>query len=265
MNPYFDVETPIVIQNIEELMSLNVAKTYYRSGDETVVTDILNYFQFPHLTSGMFRGQLRDWPLMPKSFRDLDVKDDKDAPSDSIKSYKYLSATSEFTEFCERAEIHNPEFPSDVSGRMSIAQHFGINTPLLDWSQGVFPATFFAIREVYSDPKFENDLKVFIYHITDERYLNAGIPEGDELPLFSQSAYIKPHHIDRRIERQRSVFSFHPHPILAPSKIPVKVYILEWDIIANLLKMMKGFGFTEDYFPPDYAGIANAVKSEVSL
>ena len=61
------------------------------------------------------------------------------------------------------------------------------------------------------------------------------------------------------------MFSFHPHPILAPSKIPVKVYILEWDIIANLLKMMKGFGFTEDYFFPDYAGIANTVKSEVSL
>ena len=36
-------------------------------------------------------------------------------------------------------------------------------------------------------------------------------------------------------------------------------------MIEKLIKLMKGFGFTEDYFFPDYAGIATAVNYETSL
>ncbi|MFC1484334.1 FRG domain-containing protein [Candidatus Neomarinimicrobiota bacterium] len=266
MNPYFTLEKPKVIESVEELFSLNIRRVYYRPGDETPITDQMNYYSIPHSTSGIFRGQLCDWPLVPKSFRGITPTRESSQPSGVQKMHSYYSATRKFRQFCERAEVQNPDFPSAVSDRMSIAQHFGVNTPLLDWSQNILAAAFFATRDVYTDPKFEEHLKVFIYHIVDERHLHEEIPEESKLAEFGQSAYVKPHHIDKRIERQGGVFTYHPHPILAPPKIPVCVYVLEeWGVIDKLRKMMEGFGFKEDYFFPDYAGIARAVKSETSL
>ena len=145
---------------------------------------------------------------------------------------------------------------------MSIAQHFGVPTPLLDWSQNIFTAIFFAVQNVISNTAIDQSLRVFVYHVIDERLLQSGIPERLELIGFSHSAFVKPYHIDRRIERQRGVFTYHPLPSHLPSKIPANVYALEWPVIEKLIALMKGLGFTEDYFSPDYAGIARSVKAD---
>ena len=263
MNQYFELAEPQVIADIETLLSLNVEKTYYHPGDETRVTDIFSTSSLPHSTAGIFRGQLQDWPLIPKSYRgtvDLEME-----VSEVIRTFQWMRATHKFTSFCERAEVQNATFPSGISDRMSIAQHFGVPTPLIDWSQSIFSAVFFAIRDVFADSEFEKSLKVFVYHITDERLLHAGIPEDSKLSDFGHSAFVKPYPIDRRIERQRGVFTYHPHPAHRPPKVPARTYILEWPVIQKLIAMMKGFGFTEDYFFPDYAGIAHAVMSDTSL
>jgi len=263
MNPYFELAEPRVIVDIESLLSLNVEKTYYRPGDETQVTDILSFYSSPYSTAGIFRGQLQDWPLNPKSYRETGEL--KTEATEVVRTYQWIRATHKFKSFCERAEVQNTSFPSNISDRMSIAQHFGVPTPLLDWSQSIFTAVFFAIRDVFADSEFEKSLKVFVYHITDERLLHAGIPEESKLSDFGYSAFIKPYPIDRRIERQRGVFTYHPHPAHRPLKVPAKTYILEWPVIQKLIALMKGFGFTEDYFFPDYAGIAHAVTSDTSL
>jgi FRG domain-containing protein len=148
---------------------------------------------------------------------------------------------------------------------MSIAQHFGVPTPLLDWSQSIFAALFFAVRDVFADSEFEESLMVYVYHIIDKRLLHDGIPDDRELSEFGRSAFVKPYHIDRRIERQRGVFTCHPHPSHQPPKVPARVYVLEWFLIKKQIDLMKGFGFTEDYFFPDYAGIAHTVMSDTGL
>lgn len=262
MNPYFELEEPEVIDDVERLLALNVEKTYYRPGDETPITDILSVHS-PHKTAGIFRGQLHGWALIPKSFRALPDEPGEITPV--VRSFRWRQATREFWNFCQRAEIQNPAFPSSVSNRMSIAQHFGVSTPLLDWTQSIFTAVFFAIRDVFADSEFEKSLKVFVYHIIDEQLLHDGVPEGGDLADFGRSAFVKPYPIDRRIERQRGVFTYHPHPTHRPPKISARTYILEWSLIEKLIPLMKGFGFTEDYFFPDYAGIAYAVMSDTSL
>ena len=262
MNPFFDIEEPQVIEDVEWLLSLNVERTYYRPGDEVQVTDITSPYSFAYPTAGIFRGQLHNWPLIPKSFRGL--AEEKEELSRTVRAFRWSRATSKFRNFCKRAEVQNPAFPSGIADRMSIAQHFGVPTPLLDWSQSIFAAVFFAVRDVFADSEFEESLKVFLYHIIDERLLHDGLSE-EELSDFGHSAFIKPYHIYRRIERQRGVFTYHPHPAHRPQKVPARVYVLEWSVIDKLLKLMKGFGFTEDYFFPDYAGIVRAVLSDTSL
>jgi hypothetical protein len=262
MNPYFAFEDPEVIDDVEKLLSLNLEKTYYRPGAETPITDIFSAHSL-HQTAGIFRGQLNDWPLIPKSYRAIAYPTEEITPI--VRSFRWRQATREFWNFCERAEIQNPAFPSSLSDRMSIAQHFGVSTPLLDWSQNIFTAIFFAVRDVYANKEFENSLRVFVYHIIDERLLHAGIPEDSNLADFDHSAFVKPYPIERRIERQRGVFTYHPYPTHRPGKVSARMYILEWPLIEKLIALMKGFGFTEGYFFPDYAGIANAVMSDTTL
>lgn len=261
MNLYFDLADPQVISDLESLLSLNVKKTYYRHGDPTPVVDIASTISIPHSTAGIFRGQLHDWPLIPKCFRGISA-DNSDKPI--VRSFQWRRATDRFWSFCERAEVQNPAFPARVSDRMSIAQHFGVPTPLLDWSANIFAAVFFAIREVFADAKFDDSLKVFVYHVIDERLLHPGIPDV-KLSEFALSAFVKPYAIDRRIERQRAAFTYHPYPTHRAAKVPVRKYVLEWPMIEKLIHLMRGFGFTEDYFFPDYSGIANAVNYDTSL
>lgn len=259
MNYYFEYNEPEFIEDIEILLSLNVKKYYYAPGNETPINDISSIYFIPHQTSGIFRGQLNDWPLVPKCFR-TDSINDKESSEMEI-AFAWTKAMTHFDNFCERAKIHNPTFPPNIIDQMSIAQHFGIPTPLLDWSRNIFTAIFFAARDVFNDESFKNSLKIYIYHIADERLLEKNITQTITLDKLDESAFVEPYFIDRRIERQRGAFTFHPHPARKPKKIPVKVYVLEWGIISKLKKLMKGFGFTEDYFFPDYAGIAHAVMS----
>ncbi len=263
MNPYFELAEPQVIADVETLLSLNIEKTYYRPGDDSPVPDHLRIVSSPRTTAGIFRGQLLDWPLIPKSFRGIENHETE--MTEVVRGFRWLQATARFRNFCERAEVQNPTFPSSLSDRLSIAQHFGVPTPLLDWSQNIFAATFFAIRDVFADDEFEKSLRVFVYHIIDERLLHDGIPEDSNLADFDRSAFVKPYPIDRRIERQRGVFTYHPYPTHRPPKVSARTYILEWPLIEKLIALMKGFGFTEDYFFPDYAGIAHAVMSDTSL
>lgn len=268
INPYFRIKDRKEVKSIEELVTLNIPKEYdadhpgliYSYGVETDPTN----FKLPHETSGMFRGQLCDWSLIPKCYRGIDL-DGESILNDAVVKYEYFRNTYKFTDFCSRAELQNPEFPTNISDRMSIAQHFGVPTPLLDWSQNILTAVFFAIRDVYSDPEFIKRLEVNIYHIEDERYLENGIPDIENIALFNESVRVKPFSIDRRIERQKAIFTYHPHPKLQPPKVPINVYSLNWVLIDNLIELMKGFGFTEDYYFPDYAGIANAVNSDSHL
>jgi len=262
MNPFFDIEEAPSITSIERLLALNIEKMYYCPGDETQITDITSPQSVPHTTAGIFRGQLHSWPLIPKSYRmPADTEADCSMLDQKVTSVKAMSS---FHRFCKSAEAQNAAFPSGVANRLSIAQHFGIHTPLLDWTKSIFAAVFFATSEVYTDSDFEKTQKAFLYHITDEQLLDVEFP-GEPLLDAGQSALIKPYHIDRRIERQFSVFTYHPLPAKQPRRIPARVYVLDWALIQKLRTLMKGFGFTYDYFFPDYAGIANAVMSNKGL
>lgn len=265
-NVYFDVTEPQSIEDVETLLSLNIERTYFRPGDTQPMPPqeaMLSIYSM-HETPGIFRGQSRDWPLIPQAFRTANFAETD--LSDVIRSFRWIQSTGEFRRFCERAEAQNPAFPSAVEDRMSIAQHFGVPTPLLDWSQNIFTALYFAIRDIYSATESEGGGRLYLYHVIDERLLRSGVPSTDDgLSGFGESAFIKPYHIDRRIERQRAVFTYHPHPCQQPRRIPAKRYVLEWDLVRTLLDLMKGFGFTEDYYFPDYAGIAHAVMSDRAL
>jgi hypothetical protein len=74
------------------------------------------------------------------------------------------------------------------------------------------------------------------------------------------SAIIEAPPLDRRIERQFSVFSFHPYPLNKAQKIPLTKYIITGELYFELLKVLNGIGITSSNLFPDYAGLADRIK-----
>ena len=94
MNPYFQLTTLQVISDIESLLALNIEKTYYFPGDQARIADVPNGSSIPHSTAGIFRGQQKDWPLIPVAFRQIENQG-ADA-TDPEKIVRWIQATREF-------------------------------------------------------------------------------------------------------------------------------------------------------------------------
>jgi len=116
--------------------------------------------------SYLFRGQSEDWPLKPKIGRGT-LKDDFLAQEQNL-----------LEEFRLRSRPHlvTPERnPWDL---LAIAQHHGMSTRLLDWSQNALAALWFAVKD---DPK-EGDhgvvwgLPVTQSDVARRRQPNKGLP-----------------------------------------------------------------------------------------
>jgi len=264
LGPYFFLGKCHKVEDIKELIELNKERQYGEYPEPGEDASSMLYREFPYSTSGLFRGQIKDWPLKPKSFRSIANTDEPG--SDAVKSLRFSQNNSDLKDFIEIAPKHNPEFPDDLSDQISIARHFGVNTPLLDWTHNVLVALYFAVNKILTVDKFARYPVSFIYHIPDETDIKEGIPEDlESLSRYPYTSYVNPYNIDRRIDRQRSAFTYHPHPTLDPNKIEVDVYIMGYHFMDEMRDLLSGLGFTYDYFFPDYAGLAEFVSAEASL
>jgi hypothetical protein len=57
---------------------------------------------------------------------------------------------------------HNKDFPISPIEPMVVAQHYGIKTPLLDWTTNIFVAVYFSLD--LRDEDEDKKLEPFIYH-----------------------------------------------------------------------------------------------------
>jgi hypothetical protein len=264
-SPYFDIENTIELKSINELLDINMPKTYGLPGSdynpEIKVTDFEN-FQVPYNTCGLFRGQSMKWPLIPSSYRKSDeLFDLKKAPIQI--NYTFYKTNWQLFEFIRIAAQQNADFPDSLINQMIIGQHYGITTPLLDWTTNIFVAVYFAL-DLKGKESEEKNLKPYIYHIKDERILNEKI-DTDNIEMFNMTSYVKPLPIDRRVERQFSAFTFHPLPNNSIKKIPLTEYIISDSLFMDLWKLMKGLGLSSFHYFPDYAGIAEKIKMDFML
>lgn len=91
----------------------------------------------------IFRGQREDWPLKPKLLRVLE--------SFGIEHGNYKNRENNLLcEFQSKIGLYASDIgkPNDLLGEYSLMQHYGAPTRLLDFSESIYFAAFFAVEDV---------------------------------------------------------------------------------------------------------------------
>jgi hypothetical protein len=131
---------------------------------------------------------------------------------------------------------------------MAIAQHFGVPTRLLDWSDSLLAAAWFAVQEPRSA---DSDGAIWVTRAQlplDPDYV------GDPFDLKNICIY-RPPHISPRMSSQGSVLMLCPTPTLSVQPDPLHKIIVDGKQRFQLRKRLDACGINEKTIYADLAGV----------
>jgi len=140
----------------------------------------------------LYRGQPSNWSLCPSIGRNTDNN-----PDDEKYIFKYFKRLG--------ASLTESRLNTNWDW-LSVAQHRGLPTRMLDWTSNPLAALWFAV----SGPIPENgDPVVWAIDPSEDSYVDTEKAQSDPFEIDCVRIY-KPRSIDARIHAQTSCFSVHP-------------------------------------------------------
>jgi hypothetical protein len=162
------------------------------------VGDLLEFIKRDAPGDWIFRGQGScRWNLMAAAHR---------RTTDLTLKLEELVALERklLNEFKRRARIFLQSRPSSDWEWMVLAQHFGLPTRILDWTENPLVALYFAIRHC---DDLSNDGMLYAYrHGARE----IDIESGSDPFSIGQIELVRPPHLDQRVIAQQSIFTAEP-------------------------------------------------------
>jgi len=215
-----------------------------------------------------WRGQsLSSWELRPSIYR---VEDG---------AYQYERNIA--SRFISKAPTRHPNCPSqtDLPGWFFLMQHYGLPTRILDWTNSVLVATYFA---VFDEEKHHEDGALWSLrgaYLNDEQFGKrtiASVADPTAVTLFREAlsgaagepstvtAAINAQHIDTRMMIQLAEFTIHgtadPVETLPNHEKFLMKFIVPKTAKASLKQVLSLFGISQASLFPDLEHLATELR-----
>jgi hypothetical protein len=153
-------------------------------------------------------------------------------------------------DFIRQARPHLGHTPSSALEWLAIAQHHGMSTRLLDWTESLLVAAYFATKS--GGAAFG-----LVYGIDGMHTVS----KADERNPFRarRAGIYRPPHITQRIPSQRSVMTLHPRPteLFRPKRL--REWFIEPKACAEIKRVLDACGVNESSLFPDLDGLSRYV------
>jgi hypothetical protein len=215
------------------------------------LTKLVEHFSYYNGHDWLFRGVTSvEHGLVPKIGRPKTRKLKKVQGSTERKPvpYRLEDERAVLSMFRQQARAHLQSVPQSNLEWLAIAQHFGLPTRLLDWTDSLLVAAWFAVEEAGA-----KEVDSAIWVTRGVRTVSLDEP-GDPLSYLDPAIY-RPPHISPRIAAQGSVLMICPDPTQEVAPPFSAKIVIERKVEFTLKKRLNACGINRRHLFPDLAGL----------
>ena len=155
-------------------------------------------------------------------------------------------------EFKRRGLPYIAQLPDNDWEWLSLAQHFGLATRLLDWTENPLVAAFFATLNL------NNKRDRVIYAL---RLNSIEISNEDASPFdIDKVTLYEPKHLSPRIIAQMGIFTVHPNPAMVFESESLERWVIKDFAAIDLGLTLDQFGFSQESMFPGMDGLAEHIN-----
>jgi FRG domain len=198
-------------------------------------------------TNWIFRGE----PSTTYELRPAAGRQEGDPGAPRTVKYDIANERAALRRFRYDAQPYVGYTPHSDLEWLAIAQHHGMATRLLDWTESLLVATFFAVERAGDHGH------ALIYGVSGLPVLN---PDECHDPFAVKEVSIyRPAHIDNRISAQRSVFTIHPNPTAPFANESLRTWKISQHACRDLKVVLDSCAINYASLFPDLQGLARHV------
>jgi len=183
----------------------------------------------------------------------------------TYKKEKELNVGNEmviFNDFKNRAYPYIKDYNFNTLELLSFGRHHGLPTRLLDWTQNLMVAIYFAVEQHLTDDKEDEKKEEDIHSCIYIHKAETPIEPCEPFDPFTINCvrYYLPKHLDSRLIAQGGLFTVHNEPYTPWNPDGLETVFIHKKIRGEIKILLNKLGINANTLSPDIDGIAKYVE-----